>query len=148
MDKDDEPDIETMEEWDRPPIFILDKKRMLPLILAAYGEHRLQAQQHFEKKPYSPACLYEGPCSIGVCMPEGVRKTCDKAANVAGDTDIESLTKTGLVACPDEELAWWCTLQATHDQMLRLKAQGADYTPTQRRFEQLIGYDGGTSDGR
>lgn len=82
---------------------------LLPLIFSAHSEKSLQAQN-----PGSPsdACLYSGPCAIGVGVPETQRARLDRD----DAPEITFLIRDGKVKIGEEELiSEYGKLQGLHD---------------------------------
>lgn len=87
----------------------LEMVEMLPKIRAAFDNRELQM---FNYDDEDKGCLYQGPCAIGVCLPENVRAEFDNRE----ETGIcVILDEPDLVDYNEEERCDIIDLQACHD---------------------------------
>lgn len=83
----------------------LDLRTMLPVIRKAFDAGELQMQKNHM------ACIYAGPCAIGVCLDPETRTMLDDAENTA----ISDLLLAGTVTAPANQHEDLHILQFTHD---------------------------------
>lgn len=96
--------------------------------LEAYRNNQLQ----FQVDPHAEACLYAGPCAIGVSLPPELRERFDKLDVGEMSASIELLIDLEEVTTDDPE--GLRTLQQTHDEITRT----SDRTELIARFEEFL----------
>lgn len=88
----------------------LSMPTLLPLVWAAYMAKELQAQTPGGKP--DDTCRYDGPCAIGVGIPETQRARFDRSDAAA----IDFLIRDGKIRIQDEEsISDYSKLQTAHD---------------------------------
>lgn len=105
---------------------------LLPLIFAAHAEKKLQAQNPGK---IQDACLYDGPCAIGVGIPETQRARLDRD----DAPEITFLIRDGKVKIGDgEAISEYGILQGIHDQWRYDAAKGSGELSEQKFLTYLV----------
>lgn len=86
----------------------LTKAECLPIMRAAFERGEMQAQK--ERRAGFNACLYAGPCVVGVCVPVDRRDELDASPP---DTAIRKLFENDLIDVDDVD--WFEAAQTLHD---------------------------------
>lgn len=96
------------------PVFVLSKKKHIPIILEAVKEGKLQAQQE-DFSPNNSHCLYSAPCAIGCVLPEAYAKELDNFGftSMTGVTSLYALMKNRCIEADDPD--FWIEVQKHHD---------------------------------
>ena len=88
----------------------LDLREMLPTIQRAVTERTLQCYPEDRAR----WCAYSGPCVIGACIPEEVRRDWDSRENFKGPGLIAMFSE-GHARCPEDQQEDLINLQVAHD---------------------------------
>lgn len=96
--------------------FTLNRETHLPIIREAFANKTLQMFDEGQCKG-SNACIYQGPCAVGVVLPDDLRRYFDGGTSVSEETvsnSVSTLFNTGELDSSDDA-AWWENLQGLHD---------------------------------
>lgn len=98
----------------------LSMPTLLPLVWAAYEAGELQAQTT-KYAGGGALCRYDGPCAIGVGIPETQRARLDRSDY----PEIGGLIRAGTITIPDaESVSDYSKLQVSHDNWVHTAARG------------------------
>lgn len=104
---------------------------LLPLVWEAYGTKKLQAQA-----APSEICLYDGPCAIGLGVPEAQRARLDKTG-----LSIETLIRNGMVEIAEgEQLSEYGKLQGYHDGWSDYRTTSISKVTIEKREKDFVAY--------
>ena len=98
-------------------IVSIDLRESLPKIREAFDNKTLQVFTRGVGPDGGCRCLYSGPCAVGVCVPEHLRKELDSFQA----TEIDCLIDLGAVSIPEDQAADLVHLQDLHDVALNYK---------------------------
>lgn len=130
--------------------FTLNRETHLPIIREAFANKTLQMFNEEQCKA-SPSCLYQGPCAVGVVLPDDLRLYFDGGISAKHDPVSESVyslfNEGELDSGGNDE--WWEKLQSLHDAAAsalhrKLTPQTYTYNPSAydaavRAFAEHIG---------
>lgn len=116
----------------------LDLKEMLPTIRKAFDAGKLQMQNVKSDDAQGMACLYSGPCAIGVCLEPEQQAFLDSQSNENG-SDIGQLIEDKHIHVHPDQGEDLCDLQERHDGVVSAIAyHGIDSSEQFEAFETLL----------
>lgn len=113
----------------------LSLKEMLPTIRKAFDNKELQ----MFKRNQRGACLYTGPCAIGVCLTPEEQKILDNGIEDFGDSTIDTLYDNGVVEIDANEFQDIVSLQELHDSAVSSNKLTSDISEyNQENFKNFL----------